>query len=101
MHLFWRASPRRAWHEACRAPAQQHRSLCRATLALRLEGTGVSQANVQVREYRPGDEAAVVARWNRCLPADAISTDLFVARVLLDANTKPPGIRTKTESKRR
>jgi GNAT superfamily N-acetyltransferase len=51
----------------------------------------VSQANVQVRGYRPGDEAAVVALWNRCLPADTISTDLFVARVLLDVNFNPNG----------
>src|SRR5690348_5524537 len=47
--------------------------------------------DVRIREYQPGDEAAVVALWNRCLPADTISKDLFIARVLLDVNFDPGG----------
>lgn len=46
---------------------------------------------VKVRGYRAGDEAAVVTLWNRCLPADSISNDLFIARVLLDVNFDPEG----------
>jgi ribosomal protein S18 acetylase RimI-like enzyme len=50
-----------------------------------------TQAQVRIRGYKPGDEAAVVALWNRCLPADTIDRDLFVARVLLDVNFNPNG----------
>jgi GNAT superfamily N-acetyltransferase len=46
----------------------------------------MAQAHLSVRGYRPGDEAPVVALWNRCLPADPISLDRFVERVLLDVN---------------
>ena len=51
----------------------------------------MTEAQVAVRGYRPGDEASVVALWNRCLPADTISVDRFVARVLLDVNFDPGG----------
>src|SRR5438105_4998747 len=50
-----------------------------------------TQAQVRIRGYKPGDEAPVVALWNRCLPADTIHKDLFVARVLLDVNFDPNG----------
>lgn len=46
---------------------------------------------VQLRGYRPGDETAIVALWGRCLPADPISLDRFVERVLLDVNFDPDG----------
>lgn len=51
----------------------------------------MTDAQVRVRGYQPGDEAAVVALWNRCLPVDTISNDLFVARVLLDVNFDAEG----------
>src|SRR5438552_2380805 len=50
-----------------------------------------TQAQVRIRGYKPGDEAAVVALWKRCLPADTIDKDLFVARVLLDVDFDPNG----------
>jgi GNAT superfamily N-acetyltransferase len=46
---------------------------------------------VDIRGYRAGDEAAIVALWNRCLPADTISRELFIERVLLDVNFDPAG----------
>jgi mycothiol synthase len=52
---------------------------------------GDAQGQVRIRGYQPGDEAAVVALWKRCLPADTIDKDLFVARVLLDVNFDPNG----------
>ncbi len=39
-----------------------------------------------IRGYLPGDEQAVVALWNRCLPADPIALDRFALQVLLDVN---------------
>ncbi len=44
-----------------------------------------------IRGYRAGDEAAVVALWNRCLPADPITPDRFAAQVLLDVNFDADG----------
>jgi len=44
-----------------------------------------------VRGYLPGDEAAVVALWNRCLPADPITSERFVTQVLLDVNFDADG----------
>ncbi|HVC80865.1 MAG TPA: GNAT family N-acetyltransferase [Chloroflexota bacterium] len=46
---------------------------------------------VHVRGYRAGDETAILALWNRCLPADTISMDRFAAHVLLDTNFDPEG----------
>jgi len=51
----------------------------------------MANTQVLVRDYRPGDETAVVALWNRCLPADTISMDRFVGHVLLDINFDPEG----------
>jgi ribosomal protein S18 acetylase RimI-like enzyme len=44
-----------------------------------------------IRGYRPGDEQAVVALWNRCLPADPITMERFAVKVLLDVNFHPGG----------
>ena len=48
-------------------------------------------AQAAVRGYRPGDERAVVALWNRCLPTDPITRERFVRQVLLDVNFDPSG----------
>jgi ribosomal protein S18 acetylase RimI-like enzyme len=44
-----------------------------------------------IRGYRPGDERAIVALWNRCLPSDTISMERFAVKVLLDVNFIPEG----------
>lgn len=44
-----------------------------------------------IRGYLPGDERAVQALWNRCLPADPITADRFVTQILLDVNFDPQG----------
>jgi mycothiol synthase len=44
-----------------------------------------------IRTYRPGDEEAVVALWNRALPADGIDVDRFCRKVLADPNFDPEG----------
>jgi GNAT superfamily N-acetyltransferase len=40
----------------------------------------------QLRPYRIGDAERVTDLWNRCLPADAITRDIFEEKVLLDPN---------------
>lgn len=47
---------------------------------------------VHFRPYRGGDEKALVALWNRCLPADPISDRVFLEKVLCDANFDPEGL---------
>ncbi|MCC3376714.1 GNAT family N-acetyltransferase [Cohnella sp. REN36] len=48
---------------------------------------------VQYRHYVPGDEAAIVKLWNRCLTKDPITELRFRNLVLLDANFDPQGMR--------
>lgn len=51
-----------------------------------------AQEVVRLRRYQGGDEAALVELWNRSLVHDPISLDLFVRRVLCDANFDPDGL---------
>jgi mycothiol synthase len=46
-----------------------------------------------IRDYRGGDEAAIVRAWNRSLPQDPISPEVFRARVLLDPSFRPEDAR--------
>lgn len=46
---------------------------------------------VNVRGYRPGDEAGVVRVWNEALWADPINVTTWRAKVLLDPNFDPEG----------
>jgi hypothetical protein len=46
-----------------------------------------------IRDYRGGDEAAIVRVWNRSLPQDPISPEVFRARVLLDPSFRPEDAR--------
>ncbi|MBB3125392.1 GNAT superfamily N-acetyltransferase [Paenibacillus rhizosphaerae] len=48
---------------------------------------------VQYHHYLPGDEAAIVKLWNRCLTKDPITDIRFRNLVLLDANFDPQGMR--------
>lgn len=48
--------------------------------------------NVTIRSYKGGDEAALVACWNRSLPFDTIAEQVFVRKVLCDANFVPEGL---------
>ncbi|MCY0876955.1 MAG: GNAT family N-acetyltransferase [Firmicutes bacterium] len=45
-----------------------------------------------IRHYQSGDEAAIVALWNRACPSDPITMDLFTKRVLIDANFDAEGL---------
>lgn len=45
-----------------------------------------------IRTYRGGDEAGLVACWNRACPKETISEALFIRRVLCDANFSPEGL---------
>lgn len=47
--------------------------------------------NVRLRQYKGGDEKAIVELWNKALPKDAISPLFFRNRVLLDPNFDPAG----------
>lgn len=47
---------------------------------------------VVIRPYRGGDEAGIVACWNRACPKETISLSVFVRRVLCDANFSPAGL---------
>ena len=43
-------------------------------------------ATATVRQYEPNDEKGVVALWNRCLPRDEISLNVFRKKIILDPN---------------
>jgi GNAT superfamily N-acetyltransferase len=45
----------------------------------------------QLREYHCYDVTGVVDLWNRCLPADPITREIFDDRILLDPNFDPAG----------
>lgn len=45
-----------------------------------------------IRTYRGGDEASIVACWNRACPRETISEAVFVKRVLCDANFASEGL---------
>jgi mycothiol synthase len=50
-------------------------------------------STVIYRSYLPGDEAGLVALWNRCLLRDPITPGRFRNLVLLDPNFDPKGMR--------
>ncbi|BAS28281.1 GNAT family N-acetyltransferase [Limnochorda pilosa] len=52
----------------------------------------VADEQVRIRAYRGGDEEDLVALWNRSLPQDPITLQLFTRRVLCDANFDPEGL---------
>lgn len=45
-----------------------------------------------IRSYQSGDEAAIVALWNRACRSESISLELFVKRVLVDPNFDAEGL---------
>ncbi|WAH37185.1 GNAT family N-acetyltransferase [Alicyclobacillus dauci] len=45
-----------------------------------------------IRNYQSGDEAAIVALWNRACPKEPISMEMFVKRVLVDPNFDSEGL---------
>ncbi len=45
-----------------------------------------------IRHYEGGDEQAIVALWNRAMPADPVTLPLIVRRVLTDPNFDPEGV---------
>lgn len=49
-------------------------------------------SQVAIRNYRGGDEEAIVACWNRSCPKDGIDLSVWVRRVLCDANFDPEGL---------
>jgi len=49
--------------------------------------------DLRLREYHPYDAREVVALWNRCLPADPITREIFEEKILLDPNFDPAGCR--------
>ncbi len=49
-------------------------------------------ADLVIRTYRGGDEPEIVACWNRACPKETISLDVFIKRVLCDANFAPEGL---------
>jgi GNAT superfamily N-acetyltransferase len=48
---------------------------------------------LEYRHYKPGDEAELVALWNRCLTRDPVTALRFRNLVLLDPNFDPQGMR--------
>lgn len=48
--------------------------------------------SVTIRSYHGGDEAGIVACWNRSCPKETLHLSTFVSRVLCDANFDPPGL---------
>ena len=49
----------------------------------------VAAANVTIRPYGPGDEAALVRVWNRAMWCDPIALETWRAKILLDPNFAP------------
>lgn len=49
-------------------------------------------ADVNIRTYQGGDEAGIVACWNRSCPQEGIDLTTFIRRVLCDANFQPDGL---------
>ncbi len=49
--------------------------------------------DVQLRQFRMHDAQAVTDLWNRCLPADRITREIFEDRILLDPNFEVGGCR--------
>lgn len=49
-------------------------------------------SDISYRSYQPGDEAAIIELWNRCLPIDPLTRKRFRHQVLLDANFDPEGL---------
>lgn len=47
---------------------------------------------VEIRRYEPGSEGEFVRAWNRLLPKDPISMDVFERKILLDPNFDPEGL---------
>ncbi len=45
-----------------------------------------------LRNYRSGDEAAIVNLWNEACPLDPMSLEVFAKRVLVDPNFNPEGL---------
>jgi len=56
--------------------------------------------DVAIRTYRPDDVTAVVELWNRCLPLDPITREMFEDRVLLDPNFDAAGCRVASDGER-
>ncbi len=54
----------------------------------------------QIRTFRPDDAPAVVDLWNRSLPRDAITQEIFEDRVLLDPNFEVAGCRVAEDGGR-
>ena len=54
---------------------------------------------LEYRHYIPGDEAAIVRLWNRCLSRDPITAERFRKLVLLDPNFDPQGMRIASADK--
>lgn len=46
----------------------------------------------EIRAYRAGDEAALMAAWNAALPYDPVDVATFRRQVLLDPNFEPAGL---------
>lgn len=47
---------------------------------------------MEIRPYRGGDEAALLAVWDAAMTHDRLSADLFRSRVLLDPNFQPDNL---------
>ncbi len=47
---------------------------------------------IEIRPYRGGDEAALLAVWDAAMTHDRLSADLFRTRVLLDPNFQPDNL---------
>ncbi len=45
--------------------------------------------NVRIRPYQGGEEASLVALWNKCLVRDPITINAFLRKVVLDPNFDP------------
>src|SRR5947209_3603401 len=45
----------------------------------------------RLRPYQQGDEEKVLALWQRSLPTDPVTRDVFTARILLDVNFNKEG----------